>query len=183
MFCKNTTVNAPDLSNDQVFLMVYNKYFKDKREVKLEDLKNKIKDMFAEYAYTPANFTPECQTFHMNYDEAGAKFTRVDFDGMCGFTPGEKYAPDAYKVTDTNVDGTTLVVTVQVYFGRGEDETKESTHYFDYERNTPVEDGVVVMKDGKVDTTATDFSRGTKYQFTFKEIDKNIYAFVKAEMA
>ena len=179
---KNTSVQSSDFTNGELFFVTYNKYFKNQQEFTAEDFQNKVAATFADATYTPEDYSGDCNDREFKYDEETGKFKVEMLNLACAIEGYEGSVHDVYGYLGNTVNDGELVVSIGVFFGKGTDDTKEDEYYYDYERNNPVAEGVIVKSETGVDLNGTDFKRATKYDLTFNIVDGN-YVFVKAEQA
>ena len=177
---KNTSVLSTDFTNEEIFFITYNKHFKSKQEFTAEEFQEKVATTLADVTYTPGAYKGDCNDRVFNYDEETGKYTIEMLDIACGIEGYENSVHDAYGYLSNTINDNTLVITIGVFFGKGTDESKDANYYYDYDRNNPVADGIVILEGNDVDRTATDFKKGTKYDLTFN-IENGEYIFVKAE--
>ena len=179
---KSTTVLSTDLTNDEVFYITYNKYFKNLEGFAVEDFQNKVAMTLADVTYTPESYSGDCNDRVFEYDETAETFKIELLNLACAIEGYDSSVHDLYGYLGNTIDGDELVISIGVFFGKGTDDTKEDEYYYDFDRNNPVADGVITKTETGVDENATDFKRATKYDITFNVVDGN-YVFVKAEQA
>ena len=183
-FTKGSTVYAPDISNNELFYIAYNNGLKNKTEFTLDELNAIIDEMFVGASYDPQTYQTECMKF--NYDEATKSFKKEDVS--CSVDPrDDDFVYDSHnyisnKIENIMTDEVELRLTVGVYFGRGDDETKESLYYSDFERTNPVDTTSLQMNGNVIVQIKDNFENSTKYDFVFKSKDGK-YSFDRVEIS
>lgn len=177
---KNTSVSSTDLTNEEIFYITYNKYFKDKNEFTKGEFADRVNATLADVTYTPGSYSGDCNDREFKYDEETGTFKVELLNLACGIEGYEDSVHDAYGYISSTAESDKLVITIGVFFGRGTDDSKEAKYFYDYDRNNPVADGVILLDGNEVDRTSTDFKKGTKYDITFNIVNGD-YVFVKAE--